>query len=244
MALSTKERKKSVSKTIEPGNHIVKINKIELYQPSFLEQDKGYYLRMEVESEPIKDENFEGFLIDKDDEKKGRHEGQVGMVDFSKFPYKWKSSKGKELDRDQMLVDSLNVICNALDSDWMPKHDGKFETIEQLVATLNKDKPFKDKWVYMCIGGKARLTTEGYLRYNMFLPENKNCIVSLRNKEQCVNFDKNVHVQSAGGTIPVADPSAADAFNQDVPTDVSMSVAPPTTVETTGGNDTFGDLPF
>lgn len=212
MPISTSATKRGISKIIEAGNHVVKINGISLFQPPFMEQDKGYYLRIEVETEPVEDENFEGFLIDKDDASKGRHKGQTGNIDVSRWGYKWKTKNGKDINRDQMIVNDINLICDAIESDWMPKHDGKFETIEQLVLSLNKDKPFKDKWIYVCIGGKGRMSPEGYPRYNLFLVD-RDSIQSLRNRDKCTVFNEELHLEKPDGTIPPANPDATQEFN-------------------------------
>ena len=73
MALSTTDlgtggTGSGMAKTIAPGNHILKINSIELADFSFLPGAK--HLILNVETTPI--EGFDGFLIDKDDETKGR----------------------------------------------------------------------------------------------------------------------------------------------------------------------------
>jgi hypothetical protein len=50
-------------KTISPGNHVLKINSIELEDFKFI--DNAKHLMLHVETEHI--EGFTGFMIDKDD---------------------------------------------------------------------------------------------------------------------------------------------------------------------------------
>lgn len=239
--LSTEKTKRSLPKIIEPGNHTVKINSIKLYQPPFLEADKGYYLRLEIETEPINDDNFEGFLIDKDNAQKGRYKGQIGSVDVSKFPYKWKTKDGRDINRDQKIVNAINMICDAVETDWMPQHNNQFDTIEELVNMLNRDKPFKDKWLHVCIAGKGRLSPEGYTRYNLYLPDYKS-IVALRNKETCTKFSESLHLEKPTGTIKPADPAKVEDFNNTpIPSELSNPAGsfelPPTELPS-------DDLPF
>jgi hypothetical protein len=72
-----------MAKTIAPGNHVLKINSVELEDFRFIEGAK--HLILHVETAPI--EGFEGFLLDKDDESKGRFEGQIGRVKASQYAY-------------------------------------------------------------------------------------------------------------------------------------------------------------
>lgn len=212
MPISTSATKRGISKIIEAGNHVVKINGISLFQTPKMKEENGYFLRLEIETEPIEDENFEGLPIVKDDPSKGKHKGQIGTIDVSQWGYRWRTKNGKELNRDQMIVNDINLVCDSVESDWMPKHDGKFETIEQLVNTLNKDKPFKDKWIYVCIGGNGYMSKEGYPRYSLFLAD-RDSIQSLRNRDKCTVFNEATHLKKPDGTIPPANPDATQEFN-------------------------------
>ena len=87
MALSTTdlttESGSGMPKTIAPGNHELKINSVRLDEFRFIEG--AYHLLMEMETKPI--EGFEGFMRDRNDESKGRFEGQIGRVKASKYAF-------------------------------------------------------------------------------------------------------------------------------------------------------------
>ena len=63
-------------KTISPGNHVLKINMIDLEDFKFI--DGAKHLILHVETEPIA--GFEGFALDKDNPEKGHYDGQIGRV--------------------------------------------------------------------------------------------------------------------------------------------------------------------
>ena len=130
MGLSTKDVKSGsdsnfVNKTIQPGNIEAKLNNIELHQPPFLEADSGYYLCLNLETTKPTDD-FEGFLIDKDDASKGKYEGQVGRVKASKWPYKDGTTKsGIEISRDNEMMKVMKSLCEALKlMTWWKKEEG------------------------------------------------------------------------------------------------------------------------
>ena len=63
-------------KTIQPGNHILKINSITLEDYQFI--DNAKHLILHVETQPI--DGFEGFMIDKDNPALVHYDGQIGRV--------------------------------------------------------------------------------------------------------------------------------------------------------------------
>jgi hypothetical protein len=178
MALKTKEiaEKKSgnISKVIFPGQHKVKINNLELKRFNFMESEGGYYLVMNVETEPI-GAGFEGFFIDPSDESKGRYEGQVGQVKTNKYFYKDTTlPSGVEISRDDEIIKQVKNICVQADClDWLVNADGKFNTIEELIEGFNEAKPFGDNYFNMTIGGKEYLNKQNHYNYDLYLPKYK-----------------------------------------------------------------------
>jgi hypothetical protein len=175
MSLSTKDvggtEGSGGLKTILPGQQKLKINSIELKQFSFMESAGGYYFIMNVETEPI--ENFEGFLIDIDDPSKGRYEGQVGQVKTNRYYYKDGETKGgTEIKRDVELMKQIKKVCSVTDCiNWFDKADGKYETIEDMVAGFNKSAKFKDTYLNVTVAGKEYARNNGYTGYDLFLPK-------------------------------------------------------------------------
>lgn len=173
--LSTKDVKTGGGqpKIIEPGVHVLKINKVILSRPEFqaIQQEEGYFMVLDVESKPI--DGFVGFQIDPDDESKGHYKGQIGQVKTNRYYYRDSQTKsGIEISRDMELLKQIKNICIATNTlSWFEKADGKYETIEEFVDAFNKDMPFKDVYLKFCIGGKEFEKKNNYVGYDLYLPK-------------------------------------------------------------------------
>ena len=172
MALSTTDLGTAGSglpKTITPGNHVLKINSIELEDFKFI--PGAFHLMMHVETAPI--EGFEGFMIDKDDESKGRYQGQIGRVKASQYAFADGETKtGIKIQRDRSILIFLRTLAHTLQIDsWFVEQDGKHETIEDFVKEFNKTADFREKYLEFCIAGKEYEGKTGYTNYDMWLPK-------------------------------------------------------------------------
>lgn len=170
MGLSTQslpEGGTGLSKTIGPGNYTVKVNKIELEDFRFIEGAK--HLIIHVETEPL--ENFEGFLIDKNDPSKGHYKGQVGRVKASQYAYADGETKtGIKVQRDVSILVFLRNLCKALKIEaWFEAQDGKHDTIEDFVDAFNNTASVQDVYIEMCIAGKEYTNKQGYPSYDLYL---------------------------------------------------------------------------
>ena len=172
MALSTTDLGtvgSGLPKTITPGNHVLKINSIELEDFKFI--DNAYHLMLHVETAPI--EGFEGFMIDKDDESKGRYAGQIGRVKASQYAFADGETKtGIKIQRDRSILIFLRTLAHTFQLDsWFVEQDGKHETIEDFVKEFNKTADFREKYLEFCIAGKEYEGKTGYTNYDMWLPK-------------------------------------------------------------------------
>ena len=172
MALSTTDLGTGGSglpKTITPGNHVLKINSIELEDFKFI--PGAYHLMLHVETEPI--EGFEGFMIDKDDESKGRYAGQIGRVKASQYAFADGETKsGIKIQRDRSILIFLRTLAHTMHLDsWFLEQDGKHDTIEAFVKEFNKTADFKNTLLEFCIAGKEYEGKTGYTNYDMWLPK-------------------------------------------------------------------------
>jgi hypothetical protein len=159
-------------KTIKPGINTLKINSVGLKRFPFMEADGGYYFVLNVETEPI--ENFEGFLINKDDESLGRYEGQVGEVKTNRYFYKDGQTKsGIEVFRDEEILKQIRKISivSTGNTKWLDSVDGKFETIEELVEDFNNSGVFKGLYYNFNVAGKEYERKNGYTGYDLYLPK-------------------------------------------------------------------------
>jgi hypothetical protein len=185
----------SLAKTIAPGNHVLKVNNIELEDFRFI--DGAKHLILHVETEPI--EGFEGFLLDKDDESKGRYTGQIGRVKASQYAFADGETKsGIKIQRDRSVLIFLQTLSKALGvNDWFAEQDGKHETIEDFVDAFNIQAPIKDKYLRMCVAGKEYLNKAGYTTYDMWLPkaDNKKYALTELNSDKVITFDETKHLK-------------------------------------------------
>jgi hypothetical protein len=173
MGLSTtdlaKESGSGMPKTISPGNHTLKINRIDLEDFKFI--DGAKHLMLHVETAPI--EGFEGFMIDKDNPEAGHYAGQIGRVKASQYAYAdGKTKSGVEIQRDKSVLIFLQNLCKALNiNEWFVEQDNKHDTIEDFVEAFNLTAPFKDVFLEMCVAGKEYEGKGGYTNYDMWLPK-------------------------------------------------------------------------
>jgi hypothetical protein len=177
MGLSTKDLVNEnggggMAKTIAPGNHTLKINSVVLEDFQFI--DGAKHLILNVETEPI--EGFEGFLIDKDDESKGKYKGQIGRVKASQYAFADGQTKsGIKIQRDRSLMMFLANLSKATGiMSWFEEQDNKFNTIEDFVKNFSNNAPLKDKYLDFCIAGKEYENKSGYTAYDMWLPKAEN----------------------------------------------------------------------
>ena len=187
-------------KTIAPGNHVLKINKVELEDFKFIEG--AAHLLLHVETSPI--EGFEGFLVDKDDESKGRYNGQIGRVKASQYAFADGATKsGIKIQKDRSILIFLQNLSKTLGiNDWFIEQDGKHDTIEDFVLAFNKTAPFKDKYLEFCVAGKEYVDKKGYTNYDMYLPKSEKGKYAFGEVEEgkVIKYDEAVHLKKVETT--------------------------------------------
>ena len=158
----------SIPKTVSVGNHELKINGVELEENTY--KPGAYNLVLHVETKPIED--FEGWLINKDDPSMGTYKGQTGKVKATEWSFVDAETKsGIAINRDQEILKFIKRLCLALGTEkWLTKNDDKHETIEAYVKAFNTDQPFDNKFIHFCLGGKEYTNKGGYKAYDLFLP--------------------------------------------------------------------------
>ena len=212
-------------KVIQPGVVECKINSITLDKVPY--KEGAYNLSLNVESQPMGDD-FEGFLIDKDNPDSGRYNGQIGRVRFSEWAYSDGETKtGIKISRDTEIVKAVQTICKETHcTDWLEAQDNKHETIEEFVMAFNNDKPFKDKFVKMCVAGREYMNKAGYINFDLYLPRAGRGQVSIetldREVSKLIAFDSEAHIKKAK-TESVASFSSTSDDDLDVPTTSKVS---------------------
>lgn len=158
-------------KTLQPGNQKVKINGISYQDDTF--KPGGLRIFLHCEGEDL-GTDFEGFFINKDNESLGRHKGQVANVRASEYSYADGVTKsGIQVSRDADILKLLLNICKETDCENWLKVDqhNKHQTIQSLLDAFNNDKPYKDKFLNVCLAAKEYMNKQGYTAYDLFLPK-------------------------------------------------------------------------
>jgi len=226
MALSTEDLGTGGSglpKTISPGNHVLKINGVELEEFKFI--DNAYHLILHVETEPI--EGFEGFALDKDNPDKGHFAGQIGKVKASQYAFADGETKsGIKIQRDRSILIFLQNLCKTMGvNDWMQAQHNKHNTIEDFVEAFNATAPIKDKYLEFCVAGKEYVGKTGYTNYDLWLPKAENSKYAISEVEAgkvlIYNADKHLkklevnNVQSFGEDDIVPGKTTSSDFSLD-----------------------------
>lgn len=159
-----------VSKTLEPGVALCKINGLSLEEFKF--KDGAYNVILHLEGEDL-GSGFEGFFIDKDRPELGKHKGKVGNVKATEWAFADGETKsGVQVSRDMEMLKWLKQFCVSIGClAWFDSQDEKHDTIESLFAAFSKNKPFKDNFYAFCIAGKEYTNRGGYTAYDLFLPK-------------------------------------------------------------------------
>jgi len=91
---------------------------------------------------------------------------------------------------------------------------------------FNSDKPFKDKFVKMCVAGREYMNKAGYMNYDLYLPRagrGQSSIESTdRELSKLIAFDSEAHIKKAK-TESVSSFSAGSDDDLDVPTTSKVS---------------------
>ena len=149
-----------------------------------------------METKPI--EGFEGFLKNRNDESKGRYEGQIGRIKASQYAFaNGETKSGIKIDRDRSLLMFLKNLCNALDiNDWFAKQDNQHETIEDFVKAFNDTAPYQDKYLHTCLAGKEYENKSGYIAYDCWFAKAQNKKYAFgSNSNSILTYDESKHLR-------------------------------------------------
>lgn len=204
-------------KKLEPGNHIVKLVNIRLVTAKIKDDPNAYHLLMGIEGEPI-GEGFEGFAKDKNDPSKGNYDGRMSYIKAASYPFfTGKNKFGKESNRDEAILATIKSLCIQSDSYyWWKNANDKYETIEEFVEAFNNDKPFEDKWMYICLAGKQYRNENGYAEWGLFFPYAKGgrfpfCSID-GDQSKVIEFDESVHAIKLEGEPAKSSDDDIDVF--------------------------------
>lgn len=201
------------SKTLNPGEHTVKLNAITL-QPGY--EAGSYDVLIHVEG-PDLGADFEGFMVDPQDPSKGNFKGQVGRVKLSPFAYKdGETRSGIKVSRDQSILRALISLARAVGKkDELDAIEA--DTIEDFVAQASTILAGPTE--FNIVAGGRQYERNGYKQYNLFIPvpkDGKFGIEAVGVKDsKLMKFDPAVHITGTANAKPV------ENFEPGAPAEVS-----------------------
>jgi len=179
-----------------PGNSVVRINSITLDQTPY--DREAYNINMHMETEPVGGE-FEGFFRDKDNESKGRYEGQIGRVRVSPFPFKDTTlASGREISKDQEILKSMIFLSEVLGK--RTELDSiEANTIEDFMSSVNSLFS-NSNFINTCLASREWENKEGYINNDLYLPKLSKDGVPMESKDsensRLITFDPSTHVRA------------------------------------------------
>lgn len=220
--ISTKVSSSSgINKIIQPGNIVCKINAITLDSVPY--KDGAYHVSLHLETEPIKEEGFEGLLVDKDNPSGPKYLGQVARIKTSEWAYSDGTTKtGVNISRDTEIVRVIENICKQAGcTKWLEDHDNMFNTIEELVEAFNNDGLFKNIYMQFCIGAREYINKAGYTSYDMHLVRPERGQLSFQNVKaeslKVPTFNAEKHIKKTK-----SEPVASFKSNNDLDSDLDV----------------------
>jgi hypothetical protein len=255
MAFGSKKLKENVSKPkggiqkkIRPGNHTCKVNNISTKDVVWKGVPK-LLLNLHLETEPI-GEDFEGFLIDKDNPKLGRHTGQIARIKSSGWGYddQRKDKDGNIITKEDSVVMFLDSLCHeANGSTWVKDAivNDTYKTLEDFIAGFNKENPIKDVFLHFCLGGTQDVNDDGYPVYFLQLPKHEKgfrLYANDNNKDSLLPYNASEHLyvknspapvqqfagndeeESSTATSPIAEPEDAIDFKVETDSEVPFEM--------------------
>jgi hypothetical protein len=206
-------------KSLKPGQRMCKINDITL-APGYNHDKTGAYdLVLHLEGVDMGDD-FEGFLIDRDNESLGRYKGQIGRVLASQYSFEDKvlnpgMSNEIKISRDLGIMKFLVELSGELGVQAQLQQISA-ETIEEMVqaaAVLMRDTEF----IEFTIAGREYTDKGGYTAYYLFLPKfkgGKKPFAAEGNEAKLLQYNEAEHIvkKKEAKTTEGFEPSAAAAF--------------------------------
>ena len=152
---------------IGPGNQVVKINSITFDVTPYAAD--AFNIMLHVESEPMEGE-FQGFLVDANNQDGPRYQGQVGRIRFSQYAYKDTIlPNGNEISRDTEVMKAMIFLSEQI---------GKRTELDAIQANTIEDFMLKcnevlsgPTFMNMCFGTREWENKEGYVNNDLYLPK-------------------------------------------------------------------------
>lgn len=149
------------------GNNLVKINSITMDKTPW--DDQAFNVTLHVETED-QGSDFEGFLIDRNNEAAGRYKGQIARVRVSPFPYKDATlASGREISMEKEILKTMIFISEVLNK---RKDLDSIEatTMDQFIDSCNTLFS-NSEFFNVCLASRQWENKEGYTQDDLYLPK-------------------------------------------------------------------------
>jgi len=239
-------KKSGLPRSIRPGNVVARIAGLEVkkIEPKPGAEDKeAYRVTLKLETHPIEDPEFQGFLKDSKDESKGRYKGQFGLVSAQNWPFETKEGKSKKTGKDykidvtdQILQFFQELVEAAGFPDLLTKTyaDIEFKSWNELIKKILMDTKLHTMYFNWCIAATQSTNDKGYPDFRLYLPDAYRCtfkrFVKEGSQDEVEQFDKAKHLyirQPEGASQTSAEFESAEelvddaSFGGDVGSDMS-----------------------
>jgi len=168
--LSTKDMATGSGKVrpiMNAGNNLVKINSITMDQTPWDKEAFNITLHVETEDQGS---DFDGFLIDRNNESAGRYKGQIARVRVSPFPYKDTTlPSGREISMEKEILKTMIFVSEVLGK-RKELDSVEATTIEQFMESCNGLFSGSD-YVNVCLASRQWENKEGYTQDDLYLPK-------------------------------------------------------------------------
>jgi hypothetical protein len=149
------------------GNNLVRINSITMDQTPW--DDKAFNITLHVETED-QGSDFDGFLVDRNNESAGRYKGQIARVRVSPFPYKDTTlPSGREISMEKEILKSMIFISEVLNK-RKDLDSVEATTIDQFIESCNALFSGSD-FFNVCLASRQWENKEGYTQDDLYLPK-------------------------------------------------------------------------
>jgi len=158
----------SLNKVLSPNTTFASITDMTLEKPGYQSDENPLIITVSLEGPPL--ENFEGFFIDKNDESKGRHRGQVATVQ-TEYAFKDYTFKDKLYERDQQIFKWLNDF--AIDLGQWDKIKGNLENVNSIEEYFNGIKKYLigKKGFFTIAGKEYKKEGNEFINHRLFFPK-------------------------------------------------------------------------
>lgn len=174
-------------------------------------------------------EDFQGFFIDKNNEKLGRYPGAIGRVKASEWAFSNFSNETFSTTTEEGISRFLkSLLYVGGKKQWYDDNVELYPDYNAFIEAINKEKVLKNIFFEMTIGGRGYMSGK-FTNYDLYLPKcgkEEYPFILWGDKEaksSLLKYNPTFHMipPKEGGTASVAKPAPkaepANAFNDDLP---------------------------